>query len=134
MAKKQIKVTTKTINAGTQKKGVHLSGGEIIREKAERIEIQGTCDGQPTVISQPNNNGNVETIKWPKNTGDCGSWVVIRCLDAQDQLIPGTEVWLGRGKSMKSYMSPPTAHKIVFYCPDHDITKGKNCKIEIDRD
>lgn len=134
MARKQTKAPTKTTNATARKNGAQLSGGNIIKEKAERIEIQGSCDGQSTVISQPNNNGNVETIRWPKNTGDCGPWVVIRCLNAQDQLIPGTDVWIGRGKSIKSYTSPPTAQKIVFFCPDHDMTHGTACKIEIDRD
>jgi len=107
------------------------------QEKAPRIErvtIEGKCEkNENTVISQTNNNGNTDTITWPKNVGDCGSWCVIRSLDEDKQPIPRTDVWIKSGKSIKSYQSPPNAHSIVFYCPDAE-DRDKKCALEMDRD
>ncbi len=106
-------------------------GGEATRQAHERVKIEGKCDGSNTVISQTNDNGNTETINWPKNVGDCGDFLIIRCLDERKQPIQGTDVWLKSGKSIKSYKSPPNASSIVFSCPDPE--RGGTCVIEIDR-
>ena len=109
-----------------------IEGGKATTRAKDRVKMEGTCNKKNTVISQTNDNGNTETINWPKNIGDCGDWLVIQCLDARKQPIRGTDVWLESGKSLKSYQSPPNAQSIVFYCPD--FKKGGKCVIEIDRD
>lgn len=116
----------------TREKEPVLEGGEATRQAHERVKIEGKCDGTNTVISQTNDSGNTETINWPKNVGDCGDFLVIRCLDARKQPIRNTDVWISSKKSIKSYKSPPNASSIVFYCPDHKGSKG-SCVIEIDR-
>jgi len=111
-----------------------LEAGMIRASRASnRVKIEGDCNkNRNTVISQTNNSGNTETINWPKNVGNCGSWLVMRCLDDRKRPIRGTSVWIKSGKSLKSYKSPANAQSIVFYCPDADDDKEK-CAIEIDR-
>jgi hypothetical protein len=125
----------KQTRRSVRKTDIRLAAGEIVQvtgkaEASARFELEGSCDKAVTTISQTN--GNVETINWPKNTGDCGDWVVLVSLDKQKMPVQGTEFWLGRNKTIKSYKSPAGAYSVGFYCPDTE--HGGKCKLEIDRD
>ena len=127
-------MTRQATRVSGRRNGDKLAAGEIAQitgkgDAPTRVELEGKCDKSVTTIAQTN--GNVETINWPKNTGDCGDWVVIVSLDKAKAKIQGTEFWLGRNKTIKSYKSPPNAYSIGFYCPDSEY--GGKCKLEIDR-
>lgn len=105
-------------------------GGILTPKENGRVELKGTCNRSSTLISQTNDQGTTETIRYITNTGSCGN-VTIRCLDDLNRELGGTAATLGPKQTIRSYTSPGGASKIVFSCDGHDA-KGE-CKIEFDR-
>ena len=102
--------------------------GEIKPKDGGRVELKGSCDKKDTLISQTNDRGTTETIRYITNIGSCGN-VTIRCLDSLNRELSGTAVVLGPGQTIRSYTSETGPFKIVFSCDGND----GDCKIEFDR-
>ena len=101
-----------------------------------RVSMTGRCIdagaaplGNYTVISQTN--GQPDTIRYPKNTGECGPLTLV-CLDVIGRPIPGTTAVLEKGHSLRQYSANGgRTHSIAFYCTKKD--QGGACQIEFDR-
>jgi len=99
-----------------------------------RVIMGGNCvEGRPgrgnyTIITQTN--GQPDTIRYPKNVGECGPLTML-CLDSNGRPVPNTDVTLAKGDSLRQFSAGGGRHfSIAFYCTKTD---GGACKIEFDR-
>lgn len=100
-----------------------------------RVVMGGKCvkgergRGDYTIITQTN--GQPDTIRYPKNVGQCGPLTIL-CLDGTGRPIPNSDVTLAKGHSLRQFSAGGGRHfSIAFYCTHTD--KGGECKIEFDR-
>lgn len=110
-----------------------LQGGELTDGATgiARVTLKGVCPKENqtpvnTVISKTN--GSAETIRYPKNTGDCGD-ITLKCLDDDGRRIRGTEVTLAKGQSIRSYSTQARTSAIAFSCAGGPGA----CQLEFDR-